>query len=174
MLTSAINAIRRAIDNGRRAVHDLHSRRNASSKLIESFAQIQDELNQFRQPDERPRLHIICEGRARPLRAAVEQELYEIGREALINAIRHAHARNIEITVVFHRNFTSLSVRDDGCGIDPTLVAADKNERLGLAGIREHADRMGARLSIWSARGCGTELKLEVPGRVVFLESVKA
>lgn len=165
--------MRRAIDNGRRAVHDLHSGGNTSPKLIESLAQIQDELNQFRQPDERPSLYFICEGRARPLRAAVEQELYEIGREALINAIRYAHARSIEITVVFHRNFISLNVRDDGCGIDPTFVAADKNERLGLAGIREHADRMGARLSIWSARGCGTELELEVPGPVAFPESVK-
>ena len=165
--------MRRPIDNGRRAVYDLDSSGNPSSKLIESFAQIQDELNQFRQPDERPSLRFICEGRARPLRAAVERELFEIGREALINAIRHAHARNIEITAVFHRNFISLNVRDDGCGIDPTLVAADKNERLGLATIREHADRMGARLSIWSARDCGTELELKVPGPVAFSESVK-
>ena len=77
---------------------------------------------------------------------------------------------------MFHHNSLSLNIRDDGCGIDPTFVAADKSERLGLAGIREHADRMGARLSIWSARGRGTELELKVPGPVAFpgLESDKS
>jgi hypothetical protein len=84
--------------------------------------------------ERRPNLYFICEGRARPLRAAAEQELYGIGREALINAIRHADARNIAITVVFHRNSLSLTVRDDGCGIEPTLVAAGKNEH--LVGVR--------------------------------------
>jgi len=164
----------RAIDSGRRAVQDLRSSRTASSKLAESFAQMRDELSHFRQPGERPNLYFICEGRAKPLRAVVEQELCWIGREALINAMRHAHAGNIEITVVFHRNFLSLNVQDDGCGLEPTLMPAGKNER-GLSCIREKAERMGARLSVWSARGCGTELELKVPARVAFagLESGK-
>ena len=168
IITRAISALRRGIDSGWRAVRDLRSNRSASSKLVESFVQIQDELKQFRQPGEDPNLYFIYEGRTKPLRAAVEQELYGIGREALINAFRHAHARNIEIAVVFHRNSLSLNIQDDGCGIEPKLVAVGNSEHLGLKGIREKAGRMGARLSIWSARGCGTALEVKVPGPVAF------
>jgi len=161
--------MRRAIYAGRQVVQDLLFCRNTSSHLVGLFVQIQDELKQFQQPGERPNLYIICEGSAQALRPAVQDDVYGIGREALINALRHAHARNIEIAVVFQCNALSLNVRDDGCGIEPKLVASSNNEHLGLAGIRDKADRMGARLSIWSAPGCGTELEFKVPGSVAFL-----
>jgi signal transduction histidine kinase len=129
---------------------------------------MQEELNQFQQRGGRPNLYIICEGSAQALRPGVQDEVYRIVYEALINALRHAHARNIEIAVVFRRSSLFFNVRDDGCGFGPNLVVVSNKEHSGLADIRDRAERMGARLSIWSARGCGTEMELRLPGPVAF------
>jgi signal transduction histidine kinase len=123
----------------------------------------------FRQPGERPNLRFVCEGSGKPLRGAVQEEVYRIGREALINALLHAHAENIEMDVRYDFNSLYLVVRDDGCGMDPKLLAAGRQEHWGLAGMRERAEQMGARLRVWSAPGRGTELELKVPGSVAFV-----
>jgi signal transduction histidine kinase len=167
-LSRAIDAMRNAINKGRRVVCGLRSRQSPSTDVAELFAQIRDELMQFRQPGERPSLRILREGWGKPLRAAIQDEVYRIGREALINALRHAHAKNIEMEVRYDSNSLFLVVRDDGCGIDPELVPAGRDKRWGLSGMRERAESMGARLRIWSAPGRGTELELKVPGSVAF------
>jgi signal transduction histidine kinase len=55
-------------------------------------------------------------------------------------------------------------VYDDGAGIDAKVVAAGGREgHFGLPGMRERAEVVGGKLTVWSAQGLGTEVDLTVP-----------
>jgi PAS domain S-box-containing protein len=95
------------------------------------------------------------------LSAAMQAELYQIAQEALNNALKHAHAREVHVHLHFDDAATLLEVKDDGIGFD--LVAAQTGGGLGLPGMRERVFKIGGRLSIDSAPGRGTRVIVEVP-----------
>jgi nitrate/nitrite-specific signal transduction histidine kinase len=65
-----------------------------------------------------------------------------------------------------------LRVRDDGNGIDPkVLEAGGRAGHWGLPGVRERAEKLGARLDFWSEAGAGTEVQLTVPAAVAYEKS---
>jgi PAS domain S-box-containing protein len=88
----------------------------------------------------------------------VELAVYRIAQEALTNAVRHADAETIVLTVGAENGHLRLEVRDDGCGFDPRDRSAPA---LGLAGMEERTLALGGRFSIESARGHGTVVALE-------------
>jgi nitrate/nitrite-specific signal transduction histidine kinase len=98
----------------------------------------------------------------------VREELYRIGREALLNALRHARAQRIEVELEYARHAVRLLVRDDGIGIDPDVLQAGRAGHYGLSGLRERAERIGGRLRVLSAAGAGTEVEVVVRGAVAF------
>ena len=98
----------------------------------------------------------------------VRYEVYRIAREALVNAVRHARARSIEVELEFEKRRLRLVVRDDGIGIDPAVLQAGREGHWGLSGMRERAQRIGARLDFWSAPQRGTEIELSVPNHLAF------
>jgi signal transduction histidine kinase len=98
----------------------------------------------------------------------LRDEIYRIGREALINAFRHARANQIEVVLTYSSSRLRLVVRDDGCGIDPNILRSGREGHWGISGMRERADRIGARLQVFSSASAGTEVELSVPGRVAF------
>jgi len=59
-------------------------------------------------------------------------------------------------------------VRDDGRGIDPGILQSGRDGHWGLSGMRERADRIGARIHVMSSATAGTEVELSVPGQVAF------
>jgi signal transduction histidine kinase len=62
-----------------------------------------------------------------------------------------------------------LRIRDDGQGIEPRVFKeGGRLGHWGLRGIRERADRIGARLEVWSEPGKGTEVQLLVPASVAY------
>ncbi len=63
-----------------------------------------------------------------------------------------------------------LTVRDNGCGIDPQRLQSRRSGHLGLQGMRERADRIGARLRISSRVALGTEVELWVPEQLAFVK----
>jgi len=114
---------------------------------------------------------VVVEGRRRELRASLKDEVYRIGREAIFNAYRHSHAKDIETQIEYRANELRVVVRDNGCGIDPQGPCWAQNEHWGLQGMRERAERIGARLRLFSRVGLGTEVELGVPGWIAFEES---
>ena len=62
----------------------------------------------------------------------------------------------------------TLCVTDNGVGIDPAIVNQGKEGHFGLLGIRERTARIGGKLSITGSKDSGTEVKLVVPGRIIF------
>src|SRR5258707_321635 len=61
-----------------------------------------------------------------------------------------------------------MVVRDDGCGIDPRVLRAGREGHWGLQGMRERAERVGAKLRVWSRTAAGTEVALSVPNSIAF------
>jgi signal transduction histidine kinase len=113
---------------------------------------------------------VIVQGRDRELRAGIGDEVYRIGREAIVNAFRHSRAGEIETEVEYSATELRISVRDNGCGIDARGVQFGREHR-GLQAMREQAEGIGARLRLLSRVGLGTEVELCVPGRVAYSQS---
>ena len=64
-----------------------------------------------------------------------------------------------------------VRVRDDGRGIDPgALEARSRPGHWGITGMRERAQKIGARFEIWSRHGAGTEIELKIPASVAYKE----
>jgi signal transduction histidine kinase len=152
------------IDEGRTAVRGLRSTHSSSLDLEEALAQVQQELGLRREVDFR----IIVEGERRPLRPLLRDEVYRIGREALVNAFRHSQGKNVELEIDYAPKQLRLMVRDNGVGIDPQVLRAGRDGHWGMQGMRERAERIGARLKVWSSAAVGTEVELSIPKHVAF------
>jgi signal transduction histidine kinase len=89
------------------------------------------------------------------LSAEAAAQVLRIAQEALGNAVRHSGARRIKVRLDDRR----LVVADDGRGFDPSAV---RGRRLGLTSMAERATELGAALSVDSAPGKGTTIRLEL------------
>jgi signal transduction histidine kinase len=158
------------IDEGRNAVRALRPTLQESDDLEEAFAKIHREM----QPETPVAFRIIVEGQSRPLHPLIRDEVYRIGREALVNAFRHSKATKIEMELESSDPHLRVMVRDNGCGIDPQILKTGRDGHWGLSGMRERADRIGASLRVWSRAEAGTEVELSVPGKIAFQTRLKS
>jgi len=152
------------VEEGRNTVRGLRSTVESAHDLEQSFSRVPHELN----IEDAIGFRIIVEGPALPLHAGIRSEVYSIGREALVNAFRHSGASNIEVELEYATTQLRVLVRDNGCGIDPQVLRAGRDGHWGLSGMRERAERIGARLKVLSSPDGGTEVELRVPSRVAF------
>ncbi|PYS19807.1 MAG: hypothetical protein DMG17_01140 [Acidobacteria bacterium] len=162
-LTRILQLLKQAIEESRNAVLRLRSSSGENLGLEHAFSEVNQEFD-FQQ---QIAFRIVVVGRPRTLRGAVHEHVYLIGREALINAFRHADAKNIEVELEYAPRRLRVAVRDDGRGIDKRLQA-ELYKHWGLLGMRERSEKIGAKLRIWSRHMAGTEVELSVPGRVAF------
>jgi signal transduction histidine kinase len=86
----------------------------------------------------------------------------------LQNAFVHAHAIEIEAEITYAERLLRVRIRDDGTGIDSSIMATGREGHWGLQGMRERAQQIGAQLEIWSKAGAGTEVDLLVPGSIAY------
>ncbi len=91
----------------------------------------------------------------------VETTIYRIVQEALTNAVRHANAKNLDVILEQRDDKTVIIVEDDGAGFDTRIIG--KAGHLGLVGMQERAQMIGAAITIESEPGCGTIIVVEVP-----------
>jgi signal transduction histidine kinase/ligand-binding sensor domain-containing protein len=166
VLTRALELMGQVNEEGRNAVRGLRLSHNASVDLEQAFARFQQESDI--KSGKEVAFRVIVEGQRRPLRPLLRDEVYRIGREALTNAFRHARAGQIEVELKYGSSRFQLFVRDDGCGIEQDVLRAGRDGHFGLSGMRERADRIGARFRIFSSVSAGTEVELSVPSRVAF------
>lgn len=104
----------------------------------------------------------VC-GTPRPLSQAVQTILLRIGQEAILNAVKHAHAQRIEAEILFESRRVRLRVKDDGCGFNPGQQQTTGDEHFGLIGMKERARQAGGRLTVKSSPGEGTQIEALVP-----------
>jgi len=106
-------------------------------------------------------------GDAREMHPIVRDEIYRIGYEAIRNACKHSAGSQLRVELRY-ANDLALRVADNGTGIDPAIVNRGKDGHFGLQGMRERAARIGGKLNLMSSSNSGTEVKLVVPGGIVF------
>jgi len=111
---------------------------------------------------------MVIQGKSRELRPLIRDEAYRIGREALLNAFRHAEASRVEVDLEYAPTRLRIAVRDNGKGITPGLFRSGHRGHRGLSGMRDLAERMGAKLSLLSRAAAGTEVELSIPGHLAF------
>lgn len=106
-------------------------------------------------------------GEAKEMHPIVSDEVYRIGYEAIRNSFMHSRGKRLEVRLRYAQDL-SVSVKDDGSGIDPTILANGKQGHFGLQGMRERAERIGGKLTLTSSPKHGTEITVVVPGDIVF------
>jgi signal transduction histidine kinase/ligand-binding sensor domain-containing protein len=149
------------ISEARRSIWELRShaleRRDLVSALRESAERLTDGHVPF---------VLTVTGTPRRCPPHLETQVLRIGHEAVMNAVRHAHARQVEMTIAFEDDRVRLRVADDGRGFGQTVPRATEIARAGhygLASMQERAAEAGGRCTITSAPGTGVEVIAEFP-----------
>jgi len=110
------------------------------------------------------KIRVNVDGEDRDLPAPVKTGLFRIAQEALTNVVKHAHAENVEVRLVFEIDSVQLEVRDDGSGFNPEILSMDSSRpSWGLAGMEERAALFNGRFKLESAEGEGTRVRVIVP-----------
>jgi PAS domain S-box-containing protein len=92
----------------------------------------------------------------------VETHLYRIAQEALNNTAKYASATRVTVLLERRSDGVVLMVEDDGRGFDLT-ESRKPGDGLGIVGMRERAQIVGARFELESAPGNGTSVFVHVP-----------
>ena len=87
----------------------------------------------------------------------VETAAYYVASEALANAMKHAQASHVEMSLATRDGSLLLSIRDDGVG------GADPARGSGLAGLTDRVEALGGSIRLHSAAGAGTHITVDLP-----------
>jgi len=90
----------------------------------------------------------------------IEEGLYRIALEALNNALKHAKAKKIQVSLEQNNGMITLEIMDDGCGFDRHKAAISGG--MGLKNIAARTKKLDGRIHITSNPGNGTQIKVEV------------
>jgi signal transduction histidine kinase len=151
-LTRAGELARESLREARRSVRALRPQALDEKDLCEAL----EDLIQKMTGGTGVRAEFILRGEPRALPPTWDENLLRVGQEVLTNVLRHAHASEFKVHLVFDHEEICLSLRDNGSGFDP----AGKHEGFGLHGMRERVEGMGGQLSIQSAKGQGTAISI--------------
>ena len=164
-LNEALDRADALLAEGRDRVKDLRTSTTAlvslRQRLLEAVGLVSEEG--------RAKLRLIEEGTPRDLYPSVREEVVSITSEAMTNALRHAAAATIEIEVSYERRCLRINVRDDGRGMEASIVQGGREGHFGFIGMQERTKRIRGQLNIWSRPGAGTEVSLTVPAGVAYV-----
>jgi len=121
-----------------------------------------------------PHVDVSVDGPVQDLRPEVQEEVYYIAREALLNVAHHARAQRAEALLVCNEEGAKLVVRDDGRGIPAEVLQEGRAEgHWGLQGMRERAARIRGLLTIGNREGGGAEVVLQVPRQAAYRDGAR-
>jgi signal transduction histidine kinase len=163
-LDRILELMNQGIEEGRKAIQGLRSCDPHRVDLVLALSRVQQELGVHADIEFR----VAVAGPHKPLQPLIQQEIYRIGKEALVNAFSHSRAKRVEFELEYAESDLRMRVCDDGCGIEPEMLQAGRKGHWGLTGMQERATRIGALLKISSSARAGTEVLLSVPSRVAF------
>lgn len=164
-LKRTLELMGQVVEEGRDTLRGLRSAAERSGDLKDSLSRVPQELGSHSDINFR----LLVEGEELPLRGAIHDEVYRIGREAMANAFRHSHARNIEVLLEYQADHLRVLVSDDGCGMDAHILESGREGHWGLSGMRARAERIGAKFRLLSRPEGGTEVELCVPSSIAFV-----
>jgi signal transduction histidine kinase len=143
----------------RQLSHDLHPPALQEAGLPEA---VRAYCEQF---SESTHIPVACEAddRAHDLSRGAALALFRILQEALGNAAKHAHAKQITVRLSRSDDSVSLRVSDDGAGFDPSSLGTSGG--LGLIMMRERATQLNGKFEFESVPGRGTTITMTIPFR---------
>jgi signal transduction histidine kinase len=153
----------RATEEGRAALNSLRTSTTEKNGLAEAFQRAMTDCRI--QSSMEASLSVV--GEANEMHPIVRDEVYRIGYEAIRNACVHSHGSQLQVELAYAQDL-ALRVRDNGIGIDMAIADRGKEGHFGLQGMRERADRIVGKLTIASSASSGTEVKLVVPGSIIY------
>jgi len=143
----------------RRSVWGLRSRADEQFNLTSALTTSSQQIT----GDTGIRFEVETFGEANPLSEIIEENLLRIGQEAVTNVVKHSGPAQVKIQLHFNPHHVVLQIADNGKGFDPEACAGPKDGHFGLLGIRERTERLGGQLTITSAPGAGTSIRVEIP-----------
>ena len=171
VLDSTLDRTEQAIAESRDAIQGIRSDTVAKNTLPELLTMAGNELAESQGDHALPAFGVTVEGDRRTLTPIIREETYRIGLELLRNAFHHANAHRIETEIRYDDDMLRVRIRDDGKGIDLKVLQGDGSGHWGLRGVRERAERIGAKLDVWSQAAAGTEFQLTVPSNIAYAGS---
>lgn len=95
----------------------------------------------------------------------IELAIFRIAQEAISNVLKHAAAKNVRAGLSLNGTCVQLDVRDDGKGFEPGDIfrRGDREQHLGILGMKERASLMRGELHIESSPGAGTLIRAFIP-----------
>lgn len=97
------------------------------------------------------------------LRPDVELALFRISQEALMNTAKHAHAKNVHISLKIENGLIRFIVSDNGRGVAQTKSPQQQGTSWGLTIMRERAEFAGGEYLFESIPGKGTSVTVTIP-----------
>jgi len=157
----------RATEEGRAALNSLRTSTTETNDLVEAF---QRSIEECRIQSVMHAAFSVA-GEVSEMHPIVRDEVFRIGYEAIRNACTHSQASRLQVELTYAEDLI-LRVRDNGIGIDPAIVGEGKEGHFGLQGMRERADRIMSKLTVDTSTRSGTEIKLVVPGGIIYRRTV--
>jgi signal transduction histidine kinase len=158
----ALGVIRRVLETGRSVLQGLRTPDFAPWSIEQELSGF---LKQF--SNRVVRCKVSVAGHSKQLQPAIHEQINLIGREALVNALLHSEATRIEAEVEYLPRRLRVVVRDNGRGIDPRKARTRSDVHWDLVGMRNRAESIGAKLTVWSRSGAGTEVEISVPSQAL-------
>ncbi len=154
-LAQADALARDSLAEARRSVRALRPKALDGKKLCEALEDLFTKMTKGTPL----RLEFFCDGTQRNLQDNFEENILRIGQEVLTNALRHSQATLFRARITFTSTEVHLDFRDDGCG----FTVGVENNGFGLQGIKERIKCMTGQLTVESAHGDGTQIKIALP-----------
>ena len=128
--------------------------------LVEYIAHFATEL--FEGDSTHCRLDLPQDLPMRSLPPEMRHNIFLVVKEALTNALKHSHAREVQVRAKASAGSLEIAVQDDGQGFETAAQPSTPGKRHGLGNMRHRAENMGGSLAVESAKGQGTTIRLTV------------
>ncbi|HME40813.1 MAG TPA: PAS domain S-box protein [Steroidobacteraceae bacterium] len=150
-----VDASHQAANLWRQVTRGVSPLQDANGDLLDALRRLPDSMP----PDSCPRFDIEIDSRA-PLSLSLErsEHLYRVVQEALVNALKHAHAAHIRVQVAVTPETVRIIVEDDGVGVQD---AARGLHGLGMRSMGLRAQAIGATIEVAEGPGGGTLIRCE-------------
>jgi signal transduction histidine kinase len=157
-LDSAQQLVRQSLQEARNSIWNMRSQVLEKGDLVSALKGILQQMTD----DTEVATRFEVTGNARRLAPVVENNLLRVGQEAITNAAKHARASHINVKIEFNDTQFQLLVSDDGRGFDPGVPRSGAGG-FGLVGMRERVAELQGELTVRSAPGAGSEIRLTIP-----------
>jgi ligand-binding sensor domain-containing protein/signal transduction histidine kinase len=164
MLGHASQRLREIAEQSRKAVENLRSPSIVPDPLESMLALALRDLN----IPSTMEVQINSVGSHLDLRPPIQNEIEQIAREAIANAVQHSGANMIRLDIMYQPSHFFMSITDNGCGIDQETQTLGREGHWGIAGMRERSKSIGGRLRILTHSPSGTVVEISLGAAVAY------